>query len=304
MSDNEVQPALAGVSNARSDLGDMNILSASDLRGESPHLTGILPFGSGFRAEAPAAGLSAGLEAPEGPPPALNELGQLRVSTYDLSTTQAGQLGIPIIGSGGAGASRRVVILEWARFKDMPQADGSNLRFGYAIRFCLTVNKWNANMKISLPFLSAQAELGAIEASWMLDVNGLAGPKINAAAIPPKQLNVETFVLAQQSIEKLIAAAEDPTTQFIAGTIIARTEPGSPEVRLRRAAVQTFALSSILRGRQEAKALPALSTPTAEDMDALHDTYVELGIMGVGDIPVQQQRDRARAILNGIEADV
>ena len=121
------------------------------------------------------------LAAPAGIPTKREELNQLFSRTYDLTVTRAAELSVPVVGSVSGGMNRRVVVLEWTSFKVVREADGTETHWGYSVRLCVTVNKWEANMKVSLPFLAASAEVGEVQASWVLQVIALAGPKLNAA---------------------------------------------------------------------------------------------------------------------------
>jgi hypothetical protein len=178
----------------------------------------------------------------EGIPQSIDDLGNLQVQSYDLSITAAGNLNFPVVGSLGGGYSRRLVALEQTAYKEITEADAT-VRYGYAIRFCVTVNKWDASLKLSLPFLAASAEVGNISAHWVLQVIGLAGRKIDEALPPPTELNVEKFVLARQSLEKLVAAIRDQTTKFEAA-LLSRVEPELFRSRQQRIAVaQAYALS-------------------------------------------------------------
>ncbi|MBO9714417.1 hypothetical protein [Sphingomonas sp.] len=266
----------------------------------------VLPVGESVPAraiKALAPGLEVALAADTptpAPAPTLAELGELSSSSYDLSVNQAGQLGIPVIGSVSGGASRRVVVLEWSRFKEFPEADGGIARYGFTVRFCLTVNKWNADLKVSLPFLSAQAELGNIQATWKMEVRGLAGPKINAAVILPQPLSVETFVIARQSLETIVAAINDPTTSYIPGLMISRTPPDTGEQKLRKSAVEAYALYAIYKGRPELRAESDLPSKQPGDEDILRGVYEQLGVETTGETPAQSIRETAKRILNGL----
>lgn len=231
------------------------------------------------------------------------ELGELTSSAYDLSVTRAGELNIPVVGSIGGGTSRRVVILEWTRFKRLPQPDGSELRYGFAIRFCLTVNKWNADLKISLPFLSAQAELGNIQAAWTMEVRGLVGAKIDATVLPPQPLSVETFVTARQSMEGIVGAISDPTTRFVPGILLSKTNPLGRDAQLRKSAVEAYALYCISRGRASARAESDLPMKSPDEGDLIRSVYDLLEVPNGAEAPSQAARDAARLILSGIKAD-
>ncbi len=122
----------------------------------------------------------------------MDDLSTQVLRVYDLSVTAAGQLNIPVVGSISGGTSRRVIVLERTAYKEI-EKENTKYQYGYAIRLAITVNKLTAETKLTLPFLTASAELGQIEAKWILQVVGLAGPKIDSAILPPKELNLETF---------------------------------------------------------------------------------------------------------------
>lgn len=234
-------------------------------------------------------------------PKSIDELGELESYTYDLTVRQAGELNIPVIGSVSGGSNRRVVVYEWSRFKELTGDAGVKYRFGYAIRFCLTVSNFDVKGKLSLSFLSAQAEIGVIQASWMMQVRGLAGAKIDAAVLPPQDLDVKTFVIAQQSLAKAIAAVSDSTTKFIAGTVVARREPGTADTRYRAAAVAAFACAAITRGRKKGDCIARLGSSNTADLDVISEVYTFLGV-DAGE-PTNEAKQHARVILGTIRVD-
>lgn len=237
-------------------------------------------------------------------PQTMNDLGELLSFTYDLTVTQAGQLNIPVVGSIGGSNSRRVIIFEWTRYKALFGTNNVECRYGYVIRFCLTVNKWDAQGKLNLPFLSAQAELGNIQASWLMQVRGLVGPKLDAVILPPQDLKVETFIIAKQSLEAAIKAISDPSTRFIPGIVVGRVDPNSKESLYRLSAVRAFALSSIKRGRTGADAQGRLGSIDQADIDAMTETYTFCEVENPLEKPNNAARDKAGRLLNGISADV
>lgn len=250
---------------------------------------GILPFADANIAAAPI------------PPQTVDELEELQSTVYELTVTKAAKLGIPVLGDVGGGSSRRIIVMEWTRFKAIEHTDGLIYRYGYAIRFCLTVNRWDATMKLSLPFLSAQAELGNLQAAWQMQVRGLVGPKIDAAALPPKQLSVETFVIATQSMSALIAAIQDPSTRFIAGVLLAKSDPLGIDSRFRLAVLESYALSAISRGRVLTQA-QGEAPVQPDELDIVRAVYDDLGA-SVTDKPSEQVRTTAQRILGGFRTD-
>lgn len=253
------------------------------------------------------AALSSKVSRRSGPPLALPnsiaELGRIEVRSYDLSITSAADLSIPVIGVAGGAVNRRIVVLEQAAYREIKE-DETFVHYGYAVRFCVTVSRWDANLKLSLPFLAASAEVGSISAQWTLQILGLAGPKIQESLLPPTELNVETFVLAKQCLEKIVAAVRDSSTSFRAEAI-RRIEPDEQRLRAQRiGVVQTYGLSCIERGRTMSEAVRRAGYDADfVSTEALRDVYRGAGIQDENSKPGEEARRKAREILNGIKAD-
>jgi len=258
------------------------------------HLPGFQPLGS----DSDCPGCN-----PADIPQSTDQLGELVSYTYDLTVRRAGELSIPVVGSVTGGFDRRVVVYEWTRYKSVDGAAGLKCHYGYVIRFCLTVSKWDVQAKVSLPYLSAQAELGNLQASWLMQVRGLVGPKIDAVVLPPQELKVETFVIARQSLEKVIAAIGDPTTQFRAGIMLARIDPDTPAVDYWRSAVKAFAVESVRRGRTRSDAEARLGSADPTDHDTISEAYAFLGITNPTERPGTAAREQADRILRGLRVD-
>jgi hypothetical protein len=239
-------------------------------------------------------------------PPALADLTEASTRSYDLTVSAAAELQIPIAGSGSGGFNRRVIVLERAAFKKIEPkgAADSEKHIGYAIRLCVTVNKWEASAKVSLPFLAASAQLGTIEAQWILQVIGLVGKAIDAAILPPTELSVETFFIAKQSLEKLIAAINDPGT-VLRPQLIAEIRPlDQTRMDLRRSIGKAYALTSLERGRSFEEARVRLGEMEDEVQDAIREVY-EAFAGGVSpQAPSGEARKKAAEICGRIRADI
>lgn len=236
-------------------------------------------------------------------PTTMAELPELQSRAYDLTVRAATELSIPVIGTIGGGLERRVIVYEWSRSAKVVGDDGVQRLYGWAIRLCLTINKWNAQAAIALPVLAAQAQMGAISASWVMQVRGLAGMKIDSVVLPPEDLNVETFVLARQSLNEAIRAAYDPATVFVPGIVLSEIHPNTPESEYWLAAVRTYALSCIRRSRTMEEALERLDNIDAAAIDIITEVYNRLGIAGADEEPSNAANDAASDILRGIDAD-
>ena len=236
-------------------------------------------------------------------PQTIAELPEVVSYTYDLTVNLAADLQIPVVGSVGGGANRRVVVLEWKRYKAVTCSNGVVRHYGYVIRFCLTVNKWDANSQVSLPFLTAQAELGNINASWLMQVRGLAGPKIDENLLPPQDLDVDTFVIAKQSLEKLIGSVHDASTTFAPGIVVETIDPDSPESEITTSAIKAFATYSVRKGRTRTDAIGRLESADPLAADLVTEVYQFFGIEDPNEKPDSTVRAKALELLVGISAD-
>lgn len=236
-------------------------------------------------------------------PQTIDELTTQISRTYDLSVTAAGQLNIPVVGSVSGGVNRRVVVLERTAFKEIIE-QGIKNQFGYAIRLALTVNKVTAEAKLNLPFLAASAELGQIEAKWTLQVVGLAGPKIDSALLPPKELNLETFVLANQSLDSLIKAVRDPSTIFKAQLIAVEKPADILEREILTAIGKVYSLGRFEKGKKRGDAIKELEPIRDEVRDAIVDMYKDFaGITTDTETPSAPVRTRATTLLGQVRVE-
>ena len=157
---------------------------------------------------------------------------------------------------------------------------------------------------MTLPFLAASAEIGTVEGKWILQVIGLAGPKIDAAILPPTELKVETFVLAKQSLTKVISAINDSTTNFSAVQVgvVKPIDIINHEYRL--SVGKSYALGSIERGDNITEAIEELETSDSIIIDIIRDTYKEYaGITDANTRPSDSVREKARLTLGNVEVE-
>jgi hypothetical protein len=237
----------------------------------------------------------------------LGDLSEAVSHSYELTVSAAADLQIPVVGSASGGMNRKIIVLERAAFKKEPPANATDTEkhYGYAIRLCITVSRWQANTKISLPFLAASAQLGNIEAQWILQVIGLTGTPIDEAILPPTELNVDTFVIAKQSLEKLIAAINDPKTTFQA-KLIAEIRPiNYEEQKLQQAIAVAYALTCLERGRSLAGALERLGSPNSAVQDSIREVYESVaGLTDAAQKPTGEIKHKAAELCGRIRADI
>jgi hypothetical protein len=239
-------------------------------------------------------------------PKTLADLGEAVNRSYDMSITAAADAQIPVAGSASGRLSRRVIVLERAAFSKIPAPTpkDSEKHYGYAIRLCVTVSRWEVTTKVSLPFLAASAQLGTIDAEWILQVIGLAGAAIENATAPPTELNVETFVIAKQSLEKLVGAIRDSTTTFMPKLIAEIRPRDAVNDELRTSVGRSYALSCLERGRTLAEAQDRLDSLDAPMQDALVSIYAEVGnLTNPAEKPAAEVRRRAAELCGKLKTD-
>ena len=259
----------------------------------------------GFRPEGTDDALTAYLDVGEVSLPAtLAELDEQVTRAYDLTVTAAADAQIPLAGLGSGGLNRRIIVLERAAFRRHLTAT-SEQQFGYAIRLCVAVNKWEASTKISLPFLAASAQLGSVEAQWTLQVIGLSGKPIDTALVAPTELNVDTFVIAKQSLEKLVDAVHHRDTTFRARLIGQVHPPDVQMVELRTALARAYALSSLDAGRTLNEALAHAGALDGVMEDAIAGVYEGFGGLTTrDDKPARAVRLRATELCGRLRTDI
>jgi len=281
---------------------------AEELTGCTPPLVQS-PFVAPPRVSAPSPERATAVSSPGNDidplklPTNLNQLTAAFNRSYDLTLTRAADLSIPVVGSVGGGMNRRVVVLERIAYRPLVGTSGTEYHFGYAIRLCVTVNKWDANMKVSLPFLAASAQMGQVEASWMLQVLGLAGKKVSEVAAPPTELNVETFVLAKQSLTALIAAVNDTSTNFEAYQLATLVPEQKRDEELRRGAAKTYALSRIARRSSLQDALNRIGSDDVVINSSIEDVYNAIADGSPASRPSEAAARKSRELLGSVEAD-
>src|SRR5208337_4516261 len=206
----------------------------------------------------------------------LADLGEAVNRSYDMSITAAADAQIPVAGSASGRFSRRVIVLERAAFNKIPAPTpkDSEKHYGYALRLCVTVI-------------------------------GLAGAAIDNATAPPTELNVETFVIAKQSLEKLVAAIRDPTTTFMPKLIAEIRPRDAVNDQLRASIGRSYALSCLERGRTLAEAQHRLDSLDAPMQDALVSIYAEFGnLTDPAQEPTSEVRRRAAELCGKLKTDI
>ncbi|RMH28572.1 MAG: hypothetical protein D6692_05290 [Planctomycetota bacterium] len=221
---------------------------------------------------------------------------------YDLSVSAAASADLPVFSTSG-GMSRRVVVLERVKYLIRSRPNGSEAQFGFAIRLLLTVSRLDGKMSLKLPVIAASAQLNMLEAKWQLQVHGLTSEEISAAIYPPTDLDVETFVYAKESMEKVIKAVHASSTKFTPVLIALRPPANLVERHAEEALGRTAALDAIKEGRSLMTLESKLASMPARVLDAAVDMYKAVvgGDVGPAESPPLSARQAARDLLRGTD---
>ena len=213
-------------------------------------------------------------------PEQLNELPISESRSYSLTFQTAADLGFPIVGSVKGGYTRRVLVLERVAYKSITKTDEDDrtteYQVGYAIRVCVTVSKWDADLKLTLPFVVAKASISEVEAQWLFQVIGLNGKVIDGAILPPQELDIETLVYAKQSLDKIIAAIHDPTTTFIPQVIAVKEPMEDVEAEYYRAAGLVIGLDKLRDGATGKDTKARFAGWPEPTQDAIGQVYINI----------------------------
>jgi hypothetical protein len=208
---------------------------------------------------------------PERIPTSIDQLGDAKSDCYSLSLNSAMELGIPIIGSMSGSYERKVVILEAAAHKPI-KIKGTKYKYGWAVRINVTVKNIKGEVKAALPWLAASAELGLMEAQWGIYVTGLTGNKVRSAMVNPRELNVQSYVEATQSMAEIVAAVNHRSTKFIPALIGIEKSKQVLATEYLLGAAHAYALRQLA----SRKALERTLSDLGSDRDFVNDAIKEL----------------------------
>lgn len=232
----------------------------------------------GEEAVAPAAdGPLAGLVPPPdcAQIPTAAELNEIEKSHYESDATFAGTLAQGLFSASASG--RRIVVVEdYYRGKYCTAPTGVRLLYGVGVRLRIGVSNIKGDVKLTLPFIAASAEVGAATAQYHLSVKGYTGTDISDLIPQPGDFNVESYVgLIEKigKIQQLITKEIDKVTPVRLGIELAI----DPEAVLRSGVGTAWALSQISDGRSLADALKAYSW-TPEASAAISAVYANLQV--------------------------
>ncbi len=125
----------------------------------------------------------------------------------------AAKLGFPFGTLSGSGRER-VIVLEFSRSAPCLAGDGTELRYGVAVRLAVKVSKYEARTSLTLPVVAAEAQLGRVEAQSMLLVRGYVGAKLGSLIPALEAFSVESYVNLMQRVSQIQALISQDTANI------------------------------------------------------------------------------------------
>lgn len=217
------------------------------------------------------------LEPPKSLPKTIDELPFQNSFSYDVSIETALKLNIPVMEKSGS-ASSRILVLERMAYTRLPietndpKMKGAIGRYGYVLRMIVSVKRAAVNVKMSIATVAAHAQINALEASWQLQVIGVAGEKIDKLILSPSELDAKTLVVAQQSLEKLTEAVR--TATFLPQEIGLELPRTDTDFDASVGAV--FAIARAHKGVVRKEALKEVDKAPDEFKAAVKNAYIDL----------------------------
>jgi len=211
------------------------------------------------------------------PPTGLRDLPNTDTFTSVMSVDLAAAVGIPLYGSVDAKFSRRIYIQEFLRFVD-DESSTPKKRYAVGVRWVVNVKILNASVKISsLPFISASAQVGDVEASARFQIIGLNSAKINQAIPVPADLNVETYVVMQDAFKKIKDLVDDAGTIVTPQVVAIWTEVADHSPQAYETALATcWALSKIDENKSLQTAMDESPQNSFFFNDAMKSVYIDI----------------------------
>lgn len=225
--------------------------------------------------------------------------------SYSLTNDQAATLSF--WGKGELSASDKVVLYQFAWYKDLIADDGSIAgRCGSGVMLSLRVSNLQGNLSLTLPTLAATAQLGQSSITYKLGTFGLSGAAIDAAipnASTVGRFDTDAYAALLQTIAAIQAAYKSPAADFKATPrLIAASYPPQMTVGADlRAVVELLAIRQISKGKSCWDARSYIPNRDQNSDNIVADTYASVAGTSCGYFdgkPNADTRGRAAALLS------
>jgi hypothetical protein len=234
-------------------------------------------------------------------PQSLQDLENFKSFTSILSIDTALKLDIPF-GAKDSKFSRRVFIQDTLMYKDITDGE-QKVRYGVGVRWIVNTLKLDAKANISsLPFITASAEFGFVQATASFDVLGLKSAEIAKAIPTPTKLDIETYVEMAEALKTIKGLIYDAKTEVNPQLIaVLGRERDRMEDDYRDALATGWALNRIKDGKRLQDIIHDKEMQAPMFMDVVKSVYLDItGTTALHAKPEDDARTRAKKLLDGL----
>lgn len=202
-----------------------------------------------------------------------------QVFTYSLTNDMAASLAF--WGKGELSKSDKVILYQFAWYKDVLAADGSTEgRCGAGIMLVLRISNLQGDLSLTLPTLAATAQLGQSAITYRLGTFGLSGAAIDAA-IPSAstigKFDTESYAALLQTITSVQSAYKAGSANFIVKPRpIAVSFPVMVQDADKRVAIQILTMRQIAQGKSCHDAKGSIPSHDQASDNIVADTYASI----------------------------
>jgi hypothetical protein len=236
------------------------------------------------------------------PKPTQNDVNtaELTYQDYYMSAKRAASLGIPIVNA-SAQADYLVIVRDYRRFKACIATDNrTTLHYGQVIRAVIELTDYQADVKLSLATIAANATISGKQQYFYLYKSGWfnGGADTILTQVSGKVYDVENYGLYQSVMPKLIDLLKDPTTSFSPSVIFQVPPEDDPAFVMASARAYAFAQAKDGKSCQDASKKFANDPARAA---AVVDAYAFLGKPNcTNENIVEPFKSKAATLLAGI----
>jgi len=225
---------------------------------------------------------------------------QLHYQDYYMSSSQAVSLNIPVVNASGQ-RDFLVIIRDYTRFKECTATDNKTvLHYGQVIRAVLELTSYQADVKLSVSWLAANATISGKQQYFYLYKNGWYNLKADGiiSSVSGKVFDVENYGLYQGAMPQLIGLLSDSTTIFAPELIFRAPPDNDPNFVMASARAYGFSQAKDGKSCQDAQKKFASDPARAA---AVVDAYAFLGKPNCTKDPiVEPEKSKATAYLDGV----
>jgi hypothetical protein len=202
--------------------------------------------------------------------------------TFAYSLTREAAVSLNFWGSSDLSASDRVVLYQFAWYKDNVEQDGAvGSRCGAGVILALKVSNAKTTLDITLPTLAANAQLGQVSIQYKLSTFGLSGNAINAAipsAAAIGKFDTESYAALMQSITSIQNSYKANATELtVTPRLISAAIPTSGPGFETTIAIQTFAINQLALGNSCRRAKDSVPDRDGISDGLVSEVYSSLG---------------------------